>query len=139
MTKELIENFRKIVLPYVKKQLLEANYEGLGELDAKEFEESFNEILDLAIEALDQQSFLNKSLKLWEENHIKLKEYLKKIAICQDAVSRTDVLDALRTCFDTDSIQDSANGVDYIVYEDAIGEIESLPPVNPLPKECKET
>ena len=55
MTRELIENFRRIILPYMAKRLLRINYEGLGKDDAKEFTEHFNEILDLAIKALEQQ------------------------------------------------------------------------------------
>lgn len=55
MTRERIEDMREVVLPFVKKRLLETNYEGLGEADAKEFEREFNEILNLAIKALEQQ------------------------------------------------------------------------------------
>lgn len=54
MTRERIEDMREVVLPFVKKRLLETNYEGLGESDAKEFEREFNEILNLAIKALEQ-------------------------------------------------------------------------------------
>lgn len=36
MTRERIEDFREIILPFVKKWLLEINYENLGELDAEE-------------------------------------------------------------------------------------------------------
>lgn len=56
MTRERIEDMREVVLPFVKKRLLETNYEGLGESDAKEFEREFNEILNLAIKALEQKS-----------------------------------------------------------------------------------
>lgn len=55
MTRERIEDMREVVLPFVKKRLLETNYEGLGEADAKEFEKEFNEILNLAIKALEQE------------------------------------------------------------------------------------
>jgi hypothetical protein len=54
MTRERIEDFREIVLPFVKKRLLETNYENLGKSDAEEFTRDFNEILDLAIKALEQ-------------------------------------------------------------------------------------
>ena len=57
MTRERIEDMREVVLPFVKKRLLETNYEGLGEADAKEFEREFNEILNLAIKALEQEPF----------------------------------------------------------------------------------
>ena len=55
MNRERIEDMREVVLPFVKKRLLETNYEGLGESDAKEFEREFNEILNLAIKALEQE------------------------------------------------------------------------------------
>ena len=55
MTREYIENFREIVLPFVKKRLLEINYEGLGKSDAKMFAKDFDEILNLAIKGLDQE------------------------------------------------------------------------------------
>lgn len=55
MTRERIEDMREVVLPFVKKRLLETNYEGLGEADAKEFAREFNEILNLAIKALEQE------------------------------------------------------------------------------------
>ena len=60
MTRERIEDMREVVLPFVKKRLLETNYEGLGESDAKEFEREFNEILNLAIKALEQEPVLDK-------------------------------------------------------------------------------
>ena len=60
MTRERIDDMREVVLPFVKKRLLETNYEGLGEADAKEFEREFNEILNLAIKALEQDSILDK-------------------------------------------------------------------------------
>lgn len=57
MTRECIENNREILIPFMKKWLLETNYENLGEADAEEFEKDFNEIFDLAIKALEQESF----------------------------------------------------------------------------------
>lgn len=53
INKELIENFRKIVLPFVSNRLYKTNFEGQGESDKTEFEHDFNEILDLAISALN--------------------------------------------------------------------------------------
>ena len=60
MTRERIEDFREIVLPFVKKRLLETNYENLGKSDAEEFTRDFNEILNLAIKALEQEPILDK-------------------------------------------------------------------------------
>lgn len=67
MTKKIIKSFRNIVLPHIAKELLRIDYEGMGQDDAKEFSEHFNEILDLAIKALEQEP-------------------------CEDAVSRQAVL-----------------------------------------------
>ena len=53
MTKERIEIIRQSLIPFVKKKLLEINYEGLGNSDAKEFEKDLNEVLDLAIKELE--------------------------------------------------------------------------------------
>ena len=55
MTKERIEMVKQALIPFVKKKLLEINYEGLGKSDAEEFEKDLNEILDLSIKALEQQ------------------------------------------------------------------------------------
>lgn len=62
MTRERIDDMREVVLPFVKKRLLETNYEGLGEADAKEFEREFNEILNLAIKALEQEPTTKNNL-----------------------------------------------------------------------------
>jgi hypothetical protein len=70
MTKERIEVMREAVLPFVKKKLVEKNYEGLGESDAEEFENDFNELLNLSIKAIEQES-------------------------CEDAVSRKAVLEII--------------------------------------------
>ena len=64
MTRERIEDIREIVLPFVKKRLLEINYENLGKSDAEEFTRDFNEILDLAIKALAQESTTKNDLAL---------------------------------------------------------------------------
>jgi len=53
ISKELIENYRKIVLPFVSNRLYKNNFEGQGETDKTEFEQDFNEILNLAISALN--------------------------------------------------------------------------------------
>lgn len=53
---------------------------------------------------------------------------------CEDCVSREAVLDALVTCFDTDSVYDENNGTNYIDYDDAVNEVLDLPPVTPKQK-----
>lgn len=55
MTKERIEIIRQSLIPFVKKELLEINNDGLGKSDAEEFEKDLNEVLDMAIKLLEQQ------------------------------------------------------------------------------------
>lgn len=50
--------------------------------------------------------------------------------MADDTISRQAVFDALRTCYDTETVTMS-NGDEYINYEDALGEIEQLPPAQP--------
>ena len=64
MTKKIIKSFRNIVLPYIAKELSRIDYEGMGQDDAEEFSEHFNEILDLAIEALEQTTWIPVSERL---------------------------------------------------------------------------
>ena len=55
MTKELIENIRAIIVPYMAHDLRRINYENMGEIDAEQFSEDMNKIADLAIKALEQE------------------------------------------------------------------------------------
>ncbi len=54
-----------------------------------------------------------------------------------DAISRQQAIDALRTCYDTETIT-MDNGDEYIHYGDAVGEIEQLPPIQPEIVRCKD-
>ena len=47
-----------------------------------------------------------------------------------DVISRQEAIDALRTCYDTETVT-MDNGDEYINYGDAVGEIEQLPPAQP--------
>lgn len=47
-----------------------------------------------------------------------------------DLIERRAAIDALRTCYDTETVT-MDNGDEYINYEDAVGEIEQLPPAQP--------
>lgn len=47
-----------------------------------------------------------------------------------DLISRQEAIDALRTCYDTETVT-MDNGDEYINYGDAVGEIEQLPPAQP--------
>lgn len=55
---------------------------------------------------------------------------------CEDAISKRDAIDALRTCYDTETIS-MDNGDEYINYGDAVGGIEQLPSVEPKIIKCK--
>lgn len=55
MDKDLINDFRAVVLPVLQNVLIKKNFEGKGYADAIEFEKDFNEILRLAEKALDSQ------------------------------------------------------------------------------------
>lgn len=55
MDKDLINDYRAIVLPVLQNVLIKQNFEGRGLSDALELEKDFNEILRLAEKALDSQ------------------------------------------------------------------------------------
>lgn len=46
-------------------------------------------------------------------------------------ISRQAAIEALRTCYDTHTLYDENNGDDYILYDEAVGEIENLPSIQP--------
>ena len=54
-----------------------------------------------------------------------------------ELISRQAAIDALRTCYDTETIT-MDNGDEYINYGDAVGEIEQLPPAQPDIIYCKD-
>lgn len=69
MTRERIEEFREVLLPFVKKWLLRINYENRGKSDAEKFEKDFNELLDMAIISLEQEPrWIPVNERLPEEN-----------------------------------------------------------------------
>lgn len=55
MDKDLINDYRAVVLPVLQNVLIKKNFEGRGLSDALEIEKDFNEILRLAEKALDSQ------------------------------------------------------------------------------------
>lgn len=54
-----------------------------------------------------------------------------------DLISRQAAIDALRTCYDTETIT-MDNGDEYINYDDAVGEIEQLPSAQSEIIRCKD-
>ena len=113
MTRERIEDMREVVLPFVKKRLLETNYENLGESDAEEFAREFNEILDLAIKAIEQEPKSD-----WEHDHEVLRAYAEGSDNVLDKI-RTEILD------NTFSVVNPRNTYEYInvIDLDSIDEI----------------
>lgn len=116
MTKERIEDIRQSVIPFVKKELLEINNDGLGESDAKEFEKDLNEVLDLAIKALEQEP-------------------------CEDCISRAEVMTEIQLNAKRYSLAKESGGLGQVVWShnlisinDAIEVIRTLPSVTPTPK-----
>lgn len=94
MTRENIEGMREVILPFVKKKLLEINYENLGKSDAEEFERHFNEILDMALKALEQEPILNKIKQAREEiENLNLNDYGDNLY--QFQAKCTEILDKL--------------------------------------------
>lgn len=81
ISKELIENYRKIVLPFVSNRLYKTNFEGQGETDKAEFEHDFNEILDLAISALNPTGDLISRSALKERIRKKAADVKSKLDI----------------------------------------------------------
>lgn len=137
MTKERIEIVRQVLIPFVKKELLKINYEGLGKSDAEEFENDLNEILDLSIKALEQQPsdckiFGNKENCFGgaaekECNHCDYKRTAEQQSI-EDCVSRKAVFETIDDCN-----SDGLKGI-FCSYDD--GErfkeyVKMLPPVTP--------
>lgn len=54
-----------------------------------------------------------------------------------DLIDRQAAIDALRTCYDTETIT-MDNGDEYINYGDAVGEIEQMPSAEPQIIYCKD-
>lgn len=54
-----------------------------------------------------------------------------------DLIDRQQAIDALRTCYDTETIT-MDNGDEYINYGDAVGEIKQLPSAEPKIIRCKD-
>lgn len=108
MTKELIEDIRKTLIPFVKKELLEINNDGLGELDAEEFERDFNEILDLAIKALEQPT-------------------------SDDCVSRAEVIDELNR-LGRNAFKDDTDYDNFFAFVDSLPPVT---PTHETCKDCK--
>lgn len=55
----------------------------------------------------------------------------------EQLILRQAAIDALRTCYDTETIT-MDNGDEYINYGDAVGGIEQLPPIQPEIVRCKD-
>lgn len=71
INKELIEQYRTVVLPFVSKILCEQNFEGQGVSDKAAFEQDFNDILNLALLSLrSSPDLISREAvrsKIWKE------------------------------------------------------------------------
>ena len=85
---------------------------------------------NVAEKALDEIEYNGKTIRQWIEI-ISASEHSTNLAsLGTDCISRKQAIDALRTCYDTETIT-MDNGDEYINYGDAVGEIEQLPPIQP--------
>ena len=119
MTKERIEDMWEVVVPFVKKRLLVTNYEGLGEADAKEFEKEFNEILNLAIKALEQEP---KSE--WEHDHEILKAYSDSANEALEKI-RDEILDNAFSVVNPNNTYEYINVIDLDSIDEILGKYKS--------------
>ena len=76
--------------------------------------------------SLDDGIAVHEAIKLLEKPETDCSE----IPNNSDTISRQQTIDALRTCYDTDTVT-MDNDDEYINYEDAVGEIEQLPSIQP--------
>ena len=74
--------------------------------------------------SLDDGIAVNEAIELLEKSETDCSE----IPNNSDIISRQMAIDALRTCYDTDTVT-MDNGDEYINYDDAVGEIEQLPSI----------
>ena len=74
---EIIKDMRKIVKPCIMNYFKRLNYENLGNEDAEKFEEEFNEVLNLAEEAVKMRSCT--ALKIDNIDEDKLNALIKAI------------------------------------------------------------
>ncbi len=93
MDKDLINDYRAIVLPVLQNILIKKNFEGRGLSDALEIEKDFNELLRLAEKALDSQWIpvtyrpmteeeVKEACEKWGVKEESLDEFDKRIFTC---------------------------------------------------------
>ncbi|MCR5776957.1 MAG: hypothetical protein K6G84_05980, partial [Lachnospiraceae bacterium] len=101
-----------IIVPYMAHDLRRINYENMGEIDAEQFSEDMNEILDLATKALLQEP-------------------------CEDCISRQAVIDAMNnnrfryTVAKEDGCTGNVLWDSDLIDSNAMRDISNLPSVNP--------
>ncbi|MDT3387719.1 MAG: hypothetical protein LIR46_08175 [Bacteroidota bacterium] len=94
----------------MKKWLLETNYENLGESDAEEFEKDYNEIFDLAIKALEQESF---------KPMVEIDLY----SVIKQSYIEREVLDKIRAEIEEERVHDDWDLGQEIYYNNAIDNV----------------
>ena len=85
---DMINDMRNVVKPKIGRMLLEADYEGMGESDQKEFELEFETILTLAETAFSQQEL---HMREWIPVAKRLPEVGQRVIVTQMVSDRTVV------------------------------------------------
>lgn len=157
MTRERIKDFKEIILPFFTIYFLKENYEGLGKSDAEEFEKDFNEILNLAAKALEQESCEDaisreEALKVINKMDIpedmcvfEIKSHIgveistlppvqPKPIECEDAISRKYAIGAVADLFEMSEYPHPYPQGKPIRLKDIKEKLKQLPSVQPKPK-----
>lgn len=114
MDKELIQDFRDIVVPFVQNKLCKINFEGKGLSDAIEFEKDMLEILRLAEKALDSQ-WIPITMRPLEEEEKFVFPYATFIFDCPMPEDGQDILISTKygvefdTCYEGDGFYLDSN------------------------------
>lgn len=113
MDKDLLNDYRAVVLPVLQNVLIKKNFEGRGLSDALEFEKDFNEILRLAEKALDSQWIPITYRPMTEEEK---KKFCEEIGIAEGSLE--DWENRVFTCQLPDDGQEILISFGKHVYED---------------------
>lgn len=113
MDKDLINDYRAVVLPVLQNILIKQNFEGRGLSDALEIEKDFNEMLRLAEKALDSQWIPVTYRPMTEEE---VKEACEKFGVEEEILE--DWEKRVFTCHLPDDGQEILISVGKYVHED---------------------
>lgn len=137
MDKDLINDYRAVILPFLQNILMKKNFEGRGLSDALEIEKDFNELLRLAEKALDSQWIPIKTRELTEEE----KEEYPDCTFMYDCKLPEDGEEVLVTTWNGDTALDTFFRDDGCYFENYCDEgdvIAWMPKPEPYKKEGAE-